>query len=192
MSAATAAEDSKRGGAKLDHSLDEESNKEPLKVHTVKVVEAEEVEKEEKGGEDTCENREKFGKKAIEELASELNKAAHTIREFTQNVSSTHTDEDASLLRPSPIHSSLSRRRLERRLKWQLAELKCSCSSWTGRENVHPFILLTLFPFQECDEEILKQLNDEQLLRLLEEAYHSKKLDEKNKTSIFKVLFLQC
>jgi len=36
------------------------------------------------------------------------------------------------------------------------------------------------------DEENLKQLNDEQLLRLLEEAYHSKKLDEKNKSAIFK------
>ena len=33
----------------------------------------------------------------------------------------------------------------------------------------------------------MKQLNDEQLLRLLEEAYHSKKLDDKNKSSLFKV-----
>ena len=33
----------------------------------------------------------------------------------------------------------------------------------------------------------MKQLNDEQLFKLLEEAYHSKKLDEKNKTSIFRV-----
>ena len=41
--------------------------------------------------------------------------------------------------------------------------------------------------FQTIDEENLKQLNDEQLLRLLEEAYHSKKLDEKNKSAIFKV-----
>ena len=40
---------------------------------------------------------------------------------------------------------------------------------------------------QECDEQILKELNDEQLFKLLEEAYHSKKLDEKNKSSIFKV-----
>ena len=34
---------------------------------------------------------------------------------------------------------------------------------------------------------MLKELNDEQLFKLLEEAYHSKKLDEKNKSSIFKV-----
>ena len=33
-------------------------------------------------------NRETFGKKAIEDLASQLNKAANTIRDFTQNVSS--------------------------------------------------------------------------------------------------------
>ena len=34
----------------------------------------------------TEENRETFGKKAIEDLASQLNKAANTIRDFTQNV----------------------------------------------------------------------------------------------------------
>ena len=43
--------------------------------------------------------------------------------------------------------------------------------------------------FQAGDEERLKQLNDEQLLRLLEEAYHSKKLDDKNKSTLFKVSF---
>ena len=43
--------------------------------------------------------------------------------------------------------------------------------------------------FQAGDEERLKQLNDEQLLRLLEEAYHSKKLDDKNKSSLFKVSY---
>merc|ERR1711997_618477 len=64
-----------------------------------------------------------LGKEAIETLASELNKAASTIHDFTQN---------------------------------------------------------------ECDEQMLKELNDEQLFKLLEEAYHSKKLDEKNKSSIFK------
>ena len=37
----------------------------------------------------TEENRETFGKKAIEDLASQLNKAANTIRDFTQNVRST-------------------------------------------------------------------------------------------------------
>ena len=42
--------------------------------------------------------------------------------------------------------------------------------------------------FQTIDDENLKQLNDEQLFRLLEEAYHSKKLDEKNKSAIFKVM----
>ena len=41
--------------------------------------------------------------------------------------------------------------------------------------------------FQASDEERLKQLNDEQLLKLLEEAYHSKKLDDKNKSAFFKV-----
>ena len=49
-----------------------------------------------------------------------------------------------------------------------------------------PFLrlsLITIF-FQECDEQMLKELNDEQLFKLLEEAYHSKKLDEKNKSSI--------
>ena len=46
---------------------------------------------------------------------------------------------------------------------------------------------MSAFIFQTIDEENLKQLNDEQLLRLLEEAYHSKKLDEKNKSAIFKV-----
>ena len=51
------------------------------------------------------------------------------------------------------------------------------------------YMIFTLISirFQESDEEILKQLNDEQLFKLLEEAYHSKKLDEKNKTSIFRV-----
>ncbi len=47
-----------------------------------------------------------------------------------------------------------------------------------------------IFRFQTIDEESLKQLNDEQLFRLLEEAYHSKKLDEKNKSAIFKVRIL--
>ena len=42
--------------------------------------------------------------------------------------------------------------------------------------------------FQTIDDENLKQLNDEQLFKLLEEAYHSKKLDEKNKSAIFKVV----
>ena len=42
--------------------------------------------------------------------------------------------------------------------------------------------------FQTIDDENLKQLNDEQLFKLLEEAYHSKKLDEKNKSAIFKVI----
>ena len=32
-------------------------------------------------------NRESIGKKAIEDLASQLNKAANTIRDFSQNVS---------------------------------------------------------------------------------------------------------
>ena len=41
---------------------------------------------EEDAAEET--NRETFGKKAIEDLASQLNKAANTIRDFTQNVSS--------------------------------------------------------------------------------------------------------
>ena len=44
------------------------------------------------------------------------------------------------------------------------------------------------FFFQTIDDENLKQLNDEQLFKLLEEAYHSKKLDEKNKSAIFKVV----
>lgn len=43
------------------------------------------------------------------------------------------------------------------------------------------------FAQNECDEQMLKELNDEQLFKLLEEAYHSKKLDEKNKSSIFKI-----
>ena len=49
------------------------------------------------------------------------------------------------------------------------------------------FIKMCSF-FQTIDDENLKQLNDEQLFRLLEEAYHSKKLDEKNKSAIFKVM----
>jgi len=67
--------------------------------------------------------RQKLGTEAIEQLASGLNLAAHTIKEYSQNT---------------------------------------------------------------IDDENLKQLNDEQLFKLLEEAYHSKKLDEKNKSAIFK------
>ena len=44
-----------------------------------------------------------------------------------------------------------------------------------------------LWSFQASDDEKLKQLNDEQILKLLEEAYHSKKLDDQNKCSFFKV-----
>ena len=95
----------------------------------------------------TEENRETFGKKAIEDLASQLNKAANTIRDFTQNVRSTST----------------------------LAFVKQIDT------------VVANFLLQECDEEILRRLNDDQLFKLLEEAYHSKKLDEKNKTSIFRV-----
>ena len=40
-----------------------------------------------KGTKDPVETRENFGKKAIEDLASQLNKAAHTISDFTNNVS---------------------------------------------------------------------------------------------------------
>ena len=50
------------------------------------------------------------------------------------------------------------------------------------------FIKMFFLCFQTIDDENLKQLNDEQLFRLLEEAYHSKKLDEKNKSAIFKVM----
>ena len=61
------------------------------------LLNAAEQEKEESLGEEpstqghTEENRETFGKKAIEDLASQLNKAANTIRDFAQNVRSTST-----------------------------------------------------------------------------------------------------
>lgn len=80
-----------------------------------------EAQPQEDGGQ---EDRTRLGTEAIEQLASGLNLAANTIKEFSQN--------------------------------------------------------------STADEESLKQLNDEQLFRLLEEAYHSKKLDEKNKSAIFK------
>ena len=43
------------------------------------------------------------------------------------------------------------------------------------------------FLFQTIDEESLKKLNDEQLMRLLEEAYNSKKKDEKITRASFNV-----
>lgn len=91
--------------------------------------------------------RQKFGSEAIEQLASGLNLAAHTIEEFSQNVSM----------------------------------LYCIILQLYFEYYIFNLILQTI------DEESLKQLNDEQLFRLLEEAYHSKKLDEKNKSAIFKV-----
>ena len=51
------------------------------------------------------------------------------------------------------------------------------------------------FLFQTIDEESLKKLNDEQLMRLLEEAYNSKKKDEKITRASFNVrkkTFLIC
>jgi hypothetical protein len=55
----------------------------------------------------------------------------------------------------------------------------------------HEYFTNSLGFFQASDEERLKQLNDEQLLKLLEEAYHSKKLDDKNKSAFFKVRIIQ-
>ena len=54
-------------------------------------------------------NRESIGKRAIEDLASQLNKAANTIRDFSQNVSLFYLNISRLLIQrqTSPCNNSL-------------------------------------------------------------------------------------
>ena len=52
-------------------------------------------------------NRESIGKRAIEDLASQLNKAANTIRDFSQNVSILNISRSLIQRQTSPRNNSL-------------------------------------------------------------------------------------